>query len=109
MTFIVITGGIMASLYITTPLHEIPTSDSIINMGIADRKLIINYTADNFQDVKVKGFVPDVDLLNEIFRVLKTNGKLTIENCIESREMGQEISLELKISGFVDVMSVKGL
>lgn len=61
----------------------------------------------SIKSANISGFIPDSDCLEELFRVLETSGKCQFEQCLPSRESGQDLSLDLKIVGFIDVMSIK--
>eukprot|EP01039_Chlorochromonas_danica_P002714 gene2714-2964_t len=51
-------------------------------------------------------FLPSETLQGHLFSVIKPKGKLLVEG-VPNREVGQELSLNLKIQGFVDVMAAK--
>ncbi len=62
----------------------------------------------SFDEVKVSGVKPDDDLLEQIFRVLKANGKLSVDGVFPDREAGQAFSEGMKLQGFVKIMAAKG-
>eukprot|EP01041_Mallomonas_annulata_P004594 gene4594-9128_t len=63
--------------------------------------------AESIDEVKIFGFVPNDQLRQKVFSVLKTKGKVLINNAVNDREEGQNAVLDLQISGFVDVMAAK--
>lgn len=65
------------------------------------------YASNSMTECRIFGFIPDGEWLEQVFRVLASNSKFSVNQCIESREAGQDLCLDLKIAGFVDVMSVK--
>lgn len=73
-----------------------------------DSASVMSSVASNTVDeVRCIGFTPDAEMCEEIFRVLVSKGKCGLERCIPTREAGQDACLDLKIAGFVDVMSIK--
>lgn len=67
---------------------------------------ISSLSADSMEEIKIAGFVPDENILAMLYRVLKPKGKLIIHEILD-REMGQTISVDLKIQGFMDVLAAK--
>lgn len=61
---------------------------------------------DSFDEITVYQLIPDDSYAAELFRVLKPGAKLLVDG-IEDRESGQNLSLDLKIQGFVDIMAAK--
>ena len=61
----------------------------------------------SINEVRSIGFLPESDIMEQIFRILKNKGKFGIEKSVTTREAGQVVALDLKISGFIDVMSIK--
>lgn len=55
-------------------------------------------------EARVVGFIPTDSVIGELFRVMNTWSKLTIEG-IATREAGQEVSTDLKIQGFSNVLA----
>lgn len=60
-----------------------------------------------YGSIKLMGEYPTDDMLSELFRTLKPKGKLSIHKCLETREKGQALTADLKISGFVDIMAAR--
>lgn len=50
--------------------------------------------------------IPDDTCAAELFRVLKPLGKVMVDG-ISTREVGQSLTLDLKIQGFTDIMAAK--
>ena len=63
--------------------------------------------AELFNEIRIAGVPTDDSVLGEIFRTLKSGGKVLIEKNISSREAGQILDSDVKISGFVNSMVAK--
>lgn len=61
----------------------------------------------SFDEVKVLYRIPCDSTLAHVLRVLKPSAKCLVEKCIESREAGQNLAVDLELAGFVDVMAAK--
>ena len=62
--------------------------------------------ANEYDEIKYIGAIPDDDRQASLLNLLKPLGKLVIEN-VSDRETGQALALDLKIQGFVDIMAAK--
>lgn len=60
---------------------------------------------DNFNQIKTVGFIPDDDTLEQLFRTLKSAGKLNIDTSFSSKFADQSYISNLKLQGFVNVLS----
>jgi len=58
-------------------------------------------------EARLVGFAPNDDAQGHVFRVLKPLAKLVVEG-IASREAGQELSTDLQIQGFFNILAAKG-
>ena len=58
-------------------------------------------------EARLGGFVPNDDAQGHLFRILKPLAKLAVEG-IASREVGQELSTDLQIQGFFNILAAKG-
>ena len=98
-----------SSLCITMNDNLFPAdAENTLCLSNSELDKLCNIPNDSLSEARVAGFIPTGDCLEHLFRVLKAQGKVVVDNCIDSREVGQEVCLELKIAGFIDVMSVKG-
>ena len=88
----------------TTKIVLTPT----YSIEMATHQLFKDHSTNYFDESKlILQSHPNDALLAEIYRVLKPNGKLTIEGCLPDRNDGQSISIDLKIQGFVDILVAK--
>ena len=62
---------------------------------------------DSVDEIKISGFIPDESQIGKIYSVLKPSSKFLIQN-IPDREAGQSLAIDLKILGFVDIITAKG-
>lgn len=70
----------------------------------ADVKSKIDAVGGIFDEVKcTSGCFPDEDMQADLYEFMASGSKLLIQE-IKSREAGQALALDLKISGFVDIM-----
>ena len=60
-----------------------------------------------FDEGYLFNLLPSEDLLASILRVLKPKGKFLLEKQITSREVGQNLCLDLTMAGFIDTMAAK--
>jgi hypothetical protein len=68
----------------------------------------LSLPADSFDEVTVSGGGrPDDNTLFELYRVLKPGGKLLVNDCMPSKEVGQELNGDIEIAGFVNAMVAK--
>jgi len=93
-----------SSSSVVTPTADIDSSYIYSDKEIDKVKTIPD---GSIKESTVSGFIPDCDCLDELFRILSSAGKLKVESCLTSRESGQELSMDLKIAGFIDVMAIK--
>jgi hypothetical protein len=64
--------------------------------------------AESVDEVTVSGGGrPDDSTLFELYRVLKPGGKLLVNDCMPSKEAGQELNGDIEIAGFVNSMVAK--
>ena len=84
---------------VTSPTIELVSFDNATNH-------ISIQIPDLYDDVKMIKCIPDDNLLAQIYRVLKPSGKLLIDG-VEDRSLGQALSLDLKIQGFLNIMAAK--
>ena len=61
---------------------------------------------DIYEEARIVGIIPNDDIQGNIFRVLKPLGKLVVED-IHDRLVGQELSTDLQIQGFSDILVAK--
>mmetsp|Transcript_25725 Transcript_25725/g.24584 ORF Transcript_25725/g.24584 Transcript_25725/m.24584 type:complete len:265 (+) Transcript_25725:125-919(+) len=80
-----------------------PTKEFVIDFN--DNNLVKDFAESFFSEIKVEGSVPSEDLQAELFRLLKPKGKLSITGGSLDREAGQELSLDLKIQGFKNILA----
>ena len=67
-----------------------------------------NSLPDNtFDEVKISGFAPNDDILEQIFRTLKPNAKLSVDKAFGDRAAGQAYVSNLSLQGFVKIMAAK--
>jgi hypothetical protein len=59
-----------------------------------------------YDKVLMYDVLPDDSYLSEVHRVLKPLGKVMVDG-LASREIGQTVTLDLKILGFIDIMAAK--
>lgn len=99
----------MSSLHLCTSELAASSSCATVNHVVTNSELEqVKDIADGcINEATVSGFIPESDCLDELFRVMSSAGKLKIESCLPTRESGQDLTLDLKIAGFVDVMSIK--
>jgi hypothetical protein len=69
--------------------------------------LLSKLESNSFEEVRVLWEIPSDNTQYEIYRILKPKGKLLIDKCIKDRSAGQELSSELEIAGFMDLMAAK--
>jgi anamorsin len=60
----------------------------------------------SYSDIHIIEIVPDETAQAELFRLLKPSAKLMVDGIID-RDVGQAISVDLKIQGFMDIMAAK--
>ena len=84
---------------------EVPSNGTEIYIAANDSSLL-----EKLENLKlvdeircVGGYIPDDTMLGDVFTVLKSGGKMLIEG-VASREQGQELALDLKITGFIQTM-----
>ncbi len=70
-------------------------------------KSLEKFPKNDLDEVKILSVYPSEFLLDQIFRILKPKQKVSIHNCIPSREIGQSLAIDLKIHGFIDIMVAK--
>lgn len=56
--------------------------------------------------IMVYEFVPQEEHLEQFFRLLKPSAKMMVDG-LTTREIGQQLSLDLQLQGFVDIMAAK--
>lgn len=61
----------------------------------------------SIDEARLVGFLPNDDAQGHIFRILRPLAKLAVEG-IASREAGQELSTDLQIQGFFNILAAKG-
>ena len=66
-----------------------------------------NIQTSTIDEINVISVEPDEHLLSEILRILRPKMKVSFHGCIQDREAGQSLQLDLKINGFVDIMIAK--
>ena len=59
---------------------------------------------DSVDESRIVGILPNEEVLSGLFRVSKSWAKVSVEN-ISSREGGQEVSVDMKIQGFSNVLA----
>lgn len=81
-------------------------SDVVIAGGEADvEQRVEALQSEAFDEAKVY-FIPSEALQASLFKVIKSKGKLLVDG-IADRNAGQELSLNLRIQGFTDIMAAK--
>lgn len=61
---------------------------------------------ESVDEARIIGVVPSDDAQGHLFRVLKSFSKVTFEG-ISSREEGQDLSTDLQIQGFINILAAK--
>jgi anamorsin len=61
---------------------------------------------DEYDKIVLFESVPNDSYISHLFRILKPSGKVMVDG-LETRELGQSLTLDMKIQGFVDIMSAK--
>lgn len=60
----------------------------------------------SFDEARLSGFIPDIDSQGQLYRVMKDGAKVVIVG-ISSREAGVELTNDMKMMGFGEVMVAK--
>lgn len=99
----------MTELVIVVNVEDFPgiRKDNSYYFNQAQTNDIESITENSIDEVRVVGFVPENDVMEQVFRVLVGKGKFGIEKGVATREAGQDVALDMKICGFTDVMSIK--
>lgn len=101
------------TLHIAKSTHNIPgTTESDVIVAFLDSSLVStalgNFKDESFSIVKVIDHLPSEDVISHIFRILKPTGKVSYDGKgLYTRESAQNLSEELKINGFVDIIVAK--
>lgn len=89
------------SLNSTSSVTLVKNSTSFENDLSSIKKSSVN-------EVKVySSYYPTDELLGELYRVLVSKSKVSIQGSIPDRETGQKLAIDLKIHGFTDIMVAK--
>ena len=100
----------ISTLFLVKTGTKITVSTNLFE-GINVEELVLKIThlqESSYDTIKLIGLYPSDDILSQIFRLLKSKGKFSIEgDSITTREIGQSLSIDLKIQGFVDIMVAK--
>ena len=95
-------------------------NNELVNNAVSNTdEIIVSYKDSNFSDIitsmpnscveeiNVFQLYPTDAISAQLFRILKPKSKISFHYCIQDREKGQELSTDLKIQGFEDIMVAK--
>ena len=100
-----------AILYIHAAGAAVPTTeakDSTDDVTVlsSDGLLSIAGNENLYDEIKMKSILPDDNMQEVLFKILKPSCKVLIED-VPDRATGQALALDLKIQGFVDILAAK--
>lgn len=98
------------SLIISSSQHNLSSEQNkYIYVTIKDVDTTLMSLKDSsIDEIKIKdGYIPNETIQLLLFNILKPSAKMVIEG-LSTREIGQSLTIDLKIQGFVDIMAAKG-
>ena len=79
----------------------------VLNMDKASLNSALEKVSNaSFDEARLSGFIPDIDSQGQLYRVMKDGAKVVIVG-ISSREAGVELTNDMKMMGFGEVMVAK--
>lgn len=99
----------MAKLVVVDLTLGIVVEDDVQSIPVESFETFAASSSNIFQEARfISKDVPTDAQLASLYAILAPGGKLRIEKCMPTRESGQSVVVECKVSGFVDVMAIKG-